>query len=462
MDDENENENGNDTKNTADMATPPGDDPHRDLDRSSIPNLVRLIGLMQAGWTISRGNGPRHHAHCLWCRGALSEHTEIIVHTHSKSGGGPACQNAWAASCFMEFVNYEYDQATARSLSCPMCRSTFHTRAGTTRQRPPHHHLLPEAPFDIAQIYPHYHPRPEAHDFELTTHDAIPALVRIVMYNPASVLEAVWNGKTVTVMSRDEVAKLTLFGRNKDMFDLLDGVMTAAKSDNKRVFLTWAVIDWGNNEYRACPLLPRQEAALQEIMATNWVETVKDVSAKMLEDQAMRNGGLATAVAAFTPDAQDQDIQEMTSGGKEEALRASQGASQGKKAKTLEEGLIDHWKYLRGENDGGEPPYVDSIQAAVNALFRAFGIRDRRMMGYLSPGGGGDEEEVADDEEEEEVEEEVEEEEEEEQEEEELLEEEDEEEQEQEPEQEKGDKHIHLVGNLPALFQNIIDNLPES
>ncbi|KAK4942285.1 hypothetical protein LTR10_017891 [Elasticomyces elasticus] len=348
----------NDDSQASNMASCLNDfDTHLDLKRDEPRNLVRLIALMQAGWTLSRGNGPRHHPYCLWCRGDFSHRTEILIHDK--------CNNAWAASCFMDFVHYECDETHHQRLSCPICRATFHTRPW--RRHP-----------ELAG-YPEPMHNPPQHDFEVSKNVNISAHIRIVMYNPASVIKAVQYSKTLMIMTRDEMAKLAMFGRNKSIFNVIDDV----KTEWGRVFLQWAVISWGNNEYRASPLFAHQETALLELLAAKglgspmvknesaqileeWVAStgrvpaggvcyriLKDNSAQILEEWAASRGGLATAVAAFKPDSQDDDIKEMTTGGKEEAL------------KTLE---------AEQEKEKSQVQDIERISAGVHGLFRAFGM----------------------------------------------------------------------------------------
>ncbi|KAI1618159.1 hypothetical protein EDD36DRAFT_413850 [Exophiala viscosa] len=316
-------------------------DTHLDLDRSDQRNLIRLIALMQAGWTLSRGHGPRHHPRCLWCHGDLSDRTEILIH-----------DKCW------------------------------------TRPRWPEQERYPEPP----------HP-PSQHDFQLPKNINISAHIRIVLYNPASVTKARQYSKTLMFITREEMAKLALFGRNKIIFDAIDNV----KTEWETVFTRWVLINWkDNNEYRASPLMAHQETELLEMLAAKGLGSpvtgeaaqqleerictqgrlpgpgtgypiLQDISAKILEGGAVGRGGLATAVAAFKPDNEDDDIKEMMSGGKEEAL-----------------------KILRAEREKekGSVQHMDRITAGVPGLFRAFCM----VMDDKSDGSHGSDEEPDEDE----------------------------------------------------------------
>ena len=380
-------ENIDDSQNT-NMASGPNDsDTHVDLDRSDQRNLIRLIGLMQAGWTISRGHGPRHHPRCLWCHGDMSDRTEILIHNK--------CNNAWAAGCFMDSIHYEYDKTSHQRLSCPLCRSAFHTRPW---DRPRYPEQFPEFRYPEPT-----HSLPQ-HDFELPRNINISAHIRIVMYNPASVIKAMGYSKTLMFMAREEMAKMALFGRNKIIFDAIDNV----KTEWETVFTRWVLINWkDNNEYRASPLMAHQETELLELLAAKglgspvtgeaaqqleeWICTqgrlpgygmgypiLQDISAQILQEGAAGRGGLATAVAAFKPDSEDDDIisfKEMMAGGKEEAI-----------------------EILRAEREKekGSVQHMERITAGVSGLFRAFCM----VMDDKSDGSHGSDEEPDEDEDE--------------------------------------------------------------
>jgi hypothetical protein len=71
---------------------PDATEEHHDINMTDPKVVVRLLSLLQNGWTLSRGLGHRE-SDCLWCRGPLDSKSQIL--THRK------CKNSWAASCIV-------------------------------------------------------------------------------------------------------------------------------------------------------------------------------------------------------------------------------------------------------------------------------------------------------------------------------------------------------------------------
>ncbi|KIW20236.1 hypothetical protein PV08_00811 [Exophiala spinifera] len=276
---------------------PNADELHPDLDRTNIIHLSRILALMQCGWTITRGRGPRNHDFCLWCRGPLTDHTELLVHS-CDAGGNTKCNNAWPASCFMtNFLNHElkHNGAGRKSISCPMCRG-----------------LIIRTKITLVS------PSAQTSDFEPPEKNkAYPALIRIMFFSTENALqEAQTNTKRVFVMERSEVAKLAKLGRNKVLFKCLDAMMHF-KRCNEHLFDSWLAIDCGDNEYRLTPLIHRAKDEPDPYSGTITACRQNCVTAEKLEEEASNNGGLVKVVATFRPDFAEE-IKQMVTAGREE------------------------------------------------------------------------------------------------------------------------------------------------
>ncbi|KAL6244248.1 hypothetical protein RBB50_008490 [Rhinocladiella similis] len=277
---------------------PNADDVHPDLDRTKIIHLSRLIALMQCGWTVTRGRGPRNHAFCLWCRGPLTDHTEILVHS-CDPGASSKCNNAWPASCFMkQFINFELKAPGRKSILCPMCRGLIiRTKIS----------LL-----SASALTSDFDP-PEKNK-------AYPALVRIMFFSAEKALqEPETNTKGVFVMERSEVAKLAKLGRNKVLFESIDAIKHLQRC-TEHLFDSWLVINCGDNEYRLTPLIQSEKDGPNPYGEAMAICRQKCVTAEKLEEEAANNGGLDKAVAAFRPDF-DEGVKQMISAGKEELAK---------------------------------------------------------------------------------------------------------------------------------------------
>ncbi len=276
---------------------PEADAIHPDIDRTDVVNLSRLIALFQSGWTLSRGHGPRNNDFCLWCRGPMTEHTEILIHDCGPNTSAK-CNNAWPASCFLQsVVNFEIDKAGTRVLRCPMCRAEIFNAHRLKRD-------------------------PRMQDFQHPTYEVVPAHIRVLLFGARLALQYAkeHGSRPLFFMERAEVAKLAMLGRNSVVFRQVDALKHPERGEDHFVTL-WLVIDWGNNEYRMTPYLSTPNIVpemLRERISP--LQGIRFMTAQEVEHEAAVKGGLAEAVAAFMPDLHDESIKEMVHGGKQELL----------------------------------------------------------------------------------------------------------------------------------------------
>ncbi|KAK5188580.1 hypothetical protein LTR92_011389 [Exophiala xenobiotica] len=205
---------------------------HPDKDRTNVVNLSRLIALAQSGWVLARGRGPRNHDYCLWCRGSITEQTEILVHDRSLGVTAAKCNNAWPASCFLQYViNNEMDEARSKVIRCPMCRTDIYNVRNLRE--------------DVYMQDFYYRP----------THRTISAHIRTVLFGLEDTISfAKQDASRLFIMEHDEVAKLAKLGRNMVIF----GKVAAVKHPDHRnspFVQQWLAVNWGNNEYRVTPML---------------------------------------------------------------------------------------------------------------------------------------------------------------------------------------------------------------
>ncbi|KAL2392910.1 hypothetical protein ABEF95_001141 [Exophiala dermatitidis] len=397
------------------------DDMHPPVDMTNPVTLTRLIALHLSDWRLDRGRGPRSHTHCLWCRGSMSDSTEILVHTaesrvyntssqsvaavaetpvigtdqdtptaaasaqgqtvqeeakmkeqpqqlaatgHAKPSwvktttqtyAGPryaACDNAWPVGCFLEWISIELDNGEfPRALRCPICRVTFYTR------------------WDRFRIYDFKKPSPEfvpAAWFRVMV--CVPTFGDEWIREPQDEPHGRRRGeKRLIIMDRTEVAKLPLFGRDKKIFKRIDRIGPEVKKpeqekrktvpvepetkeerkeksnskgkekvaahrpelrgarqkeqgepERDHVFTTWAVLDWGHNEFRMIPI-PKTRTWSVEVDDGDSDDSDADqpmldpasvltkLTAADLVKEAISKGGLARAIHAFQPNTKGND-----------------------------------------------------------------------------------------------------------------------------------------------------------
>ncbi|KIX02869.1 uncharacterized protein Z518_08812 [Rhinocladiella mackenziei CBS 650.93] len=267
---------------------------HPDVDRTLAVNLTRLLTLGEANWFVSRGKGPREREICLWCRGPLHEKCEIITHMDGK------CNNSWALSCFMEWINDQLDDVEAYKLSCPMCGVQFyHSR------------------------------RDEGLRLGPTLRSEMPAAwFRVTLFCPEAIHQKAENGFPIIFMSSEQVATLPLWGRHKKLFEQINDIpvqirqtgpyysidhckyMASGKpspSKSKRAFDTWVLINFGHNEFRMSPFLPDvANQILQDLLLAKGQRDCHSdvwtaVTAEPLMHAARQEGGLKAALEAFKP-----------------------------------------------------------------------------------------------------------------------------------------------------------------
>jgi hypothetical protein len=107
--DNSESDNDHDDGSAWAMTTETPDDPHVPLDLTNPETLTRVLSLLQAGWVIGRGRGPRNHDFCLWCRGPINgEETMIFTHVGAKDG----CGNSWPAPCLLDSIKLDIDSVS--------------------------------------------------------------------------------------------------------------------------------------------------------------------------------------------------------------------------------------------------------------------------------------------------------------------------------------------------------------
>ena len=146
---------------------------------------------------------------------------QIIVHDDGK------CKNSWGACCFMDMVAYETDKSNSRILRCPMCREEIYDRAK----------------------------RKNAVDFQNPGPSMPTAFLRVMLFTPDwARLLATKSHLPFIFMSRQEVAKLSLWGSNKQRFLACDSIVGSDGLTNP--FKFWILADCGHNEYRMCPFTP--------------------------------------------------------------------------------------------------------------------------------------------------------------------------------------------------------------
>ncbi|KAK7901101.1 hypothetical protein LTR67_003388 [Exophiala xenobiotica] len=309
---------------------PDPDELHPDIDSTNVVNLSRLIALLQSGWILSRGKGPRNNDCCLWCRGPLTDHTQILVHDCGPNATSK-CNNAWSASCFLQWViNNEIDKACTRIIRCPMCRGEIYAATRLKRD-------------------------PRTQDFQHPTNEVVPAHVRVLLFGARLALQyAQEHGAgPLFFMERAEVAKLAMLGRNSVIFKAVDAIKHPARNEEHFVTL-WLVVDWGYNEYRMAPYVSTPNVVPERLLGPpSPFQGTGFMTAQEVEHEAAANGGLANAVANFKPDWHDESIKEMVHGGKAELLM-----------------LIQQWV----SSAGGDEQARERCKACFAQLTRAFGI----------------------------------------------------------------------------------------
>ena len=315
---------------------------HPDLELTDPKRLTRLLALLQNGWTYSHGRGPRHHDNCLWCRGPIESDIDILTHV----GKDNSCKNSWPASCLMDWIEQDLDQATGYRLRCPMCSEEF---------------------CNLTKKYGKDFKARRGENTEETDPESIlkSAWLRCIFFSPAFTREVFTQGKPIILMTGEEAQKLVLLGKEKVIFYQCEGLLDPVEAENKRKWLrrqygdnlpytieqmtqmgiaqseasaisfayaqsaenpdrpiifdkplrmeprfdtTWVIIRHGPNQYVMSPFLT--EKIDQWIRVPSDVANVpmKSMTAEEFNDMARGDGGLIEAVKGYDA-AMDEDIQ---------------------------------------------------------------------------------------------------------------------------------------------------------
>ncbi|OCT51250.1 hypothetical protein CLCR_08456 [Cladophialophora carrionii] len=312
---------------------------HPDLDFTDRNILTRVLALLQNGWVLARGRGPRNHDTCLWCRGPIESDVDIL--THVGAGNGSKCRNSWPAACLMDWIHQELDTANGHKLKCPMCSAEF-CSSGTK----------------------------SAHDFKADQGNSDPdslrdaAWLRVVLFSPLSAREAALKeGKQLIFMQGAEAKKLVFLGQNKVVFYQCEGLLNPVEAENKRRWLkrqygdnlpwnvekltemgiaqseataimhaytqsaassstlpdddplelqprfdtTWVIMDRGNNQFIMSPFLTEQAHNVIRLPVQLGHGVINDMTAAEFKALAKTNGGLLAAIKGFDA-TKDEDI----------------------------------------------------------------------------------------------------------------------------------------------------------
>jgi hypothetical protein len=314
---------------------------HPDLDLTDRNTLTRLLALVQNGWVLSHGRGPRNHDTCLWCRGAIESDVDML--THVGTDNGSKCRNSWPAACLMEWIHQELDVANGHKLKCPMCSADFCGYGTKTAQD-----------FKVNQ---------GKADGESVLNAA---WLRVVLFSPLFAREAALKeGKQLIFMKGAEAKKLVFLGRSKAIFYQCEGLLDPVESENKRKWLkrqygdnlpwnvekltemgiaqseataimhaytqtsaspsnpphdgplelhprfdtTWVIIDRGNNQFIMSPFLTEQAHNVIRLPVQLGSGVINDMTAAEFNALAKKNGGLLAAIKGFDA-SQDQDFKQ--------------------------------------------------------------------------------------------------------------------------------------------------------
>ncbi|OAP60293.1 hypothetical protein AYL99_05295 [Fonsecaea erecta] len=295
---------------------------HPNVDLSDRNNLVRLLALYQCGWRQGRGRGPREHETCIWCRGPVAPNVEVLTHV----GNSNSCRNSWPATCLLEWIDQELGAAKNHALQCPMCREQFFSCYSTSDPDFRKDQGGPDAQGVISAAW-----------------------VRCILFSPLYARETcVKKGKPLIIIKSEEARKLVLLNKEQYIFNGCENLSqkvfvrmrrllhrakgtnilqssespsasetlvlnTVASSTRDRpveeekqlpkppLDTMWALLDWGDNQFRMSPLLAHQAHALKTLTEQQG-GVVKTMNADEFAALAKGNGGLERAVRGFQPD----------------------------------------------------------------------------------------------------------------------------------------------------------------
>lgn len=267
---------------------------HADFDRSKVMNLVRLINLLSTSWTLQRGRGPREHQRCIWCHGDIPDDCEIIVHANG------SCNNAWPASCFLQWLELEFqlNKGTSRyngalTITCPMCRESMfsmyrlHYRDCEAAEGPSEAKKQPFAPYT--------------------------AFIKIVPFSPDYVLQcAIHENKPIIFLEHSQVSarRLRFFANDMELLVAYAAIGRLPESgkphmpsppDKKNLYCEksyggWVLVDVGNNHFRMCTFIGKDVSALFKKL-TQEGANVRSMTADTFNQEAQERGGLLTVLS---------------------------------------------------------------------------------------------------------------------------------------------------------------------
>ncbi|KAJ9609701.1 hypothetical protein H2200_006029 [Cladophialophora chaetospira] len=313
---------------------------HPDLDLTDRNTVTRILALIQNGWVLSHGRGPRNHENCLWCRGPIESDVHML--THVGTDNGSKCRNSWPATCLLDWISQELDAVHGYRLKCPMCSTHFYD--GSARA---------------------------AQDFQANqgTSDPVSVLntawLRCQLFSPAFARDAaIKEGKQLIFMKGAEARKLVFLGKEKVIFYRTEGIVDPVEARNKRKWLrkhygnnlpftveqligmgiaqseataiiqasapdstislpdlptdrplelqpqfdtTWVIIDRGNNQFIMSAFPTQQAHNVIWLPCEVGKCNIKNMTAEEFNTMAKENGGLLAAVKSYDP-CKDEDF----------------------------------------------------------------------------------------------------------------------------------------------------------
>lgn len=276
------------------------DEIHPDFDRSDEGDNVRLVALALDCWRFQRGRGPRNDDLCNFCRGTLTDTTEIFVHENRK------CRNAWPVCCLLGMLDQQLviDFGFVR---CPKCSLVlFNT------------HCIDE--------------------FMLTKEDGPTAVLRVTLFSPEFVLQCGFQERRpIIFMEREQMKSVTMFQDEAKLFsDCSDikregesqritvGTQMTAPGTLSPVFNAWVLIGFRYNIFRMCTFLPQQMEELRSELVAGGAN-VRLMSAESFNAEAELRGGLTTTLDGILAGELDRNLEE-TEKVAEEFMCGSEGA----------------------------------------------------------------------------------------------------------------------------------------
>jgi len=273
------------------------DDFHPRFDRSNKQHVARLVSLLLKDWRLEKGQGPRNHDFCLYCRGDLTHDCEIFVHEDGQ------CRNGWPLSCFLEWL--EIELAGGRPIRCPVCRATI------------------VGPNTLEAFCRASEPRP----------DPPVALLRFALFSPDFVLQCgLLEKRPIIFMEHSTQNNLSkkLFNGDAALFSIFQAITHRPGSPNiefnllcyqypdtpspSTVFPALVLVDCGHNIFRMCTFLPREMEDLRSKLVAGGAN-VRLMSGDSFDRAAELNGGLALALNGIAAGDLDIPMGEMEKNG---------------------------------------------------------------------------------------------------------------------------------------------------